>query len=280
MNIFEKKIKSMFLYVGSIGAVISAISYIAIVLIMVFGTAIHRSISQTLIFAGINAGMGLIIMQFLKIQGIDLAKNQEENVPILADYNSVRAKEKKVHSLRFFWITSITKDIIIKCATLAVSTIGIVYVVIYSSQDYSLLLLALVNLFMFACFGLLALVKAYDFFNEDYIPFLKERINERNNDMLEKERQAAEEQERAFEAEVQKRLEMAKKECFKQVDDCACDNNRDNLLVSSMDSSNPCNIDQSVVLDNSNDNHSVLVCSTNPSCDSTNYGDCANQKDI
>lgn len=254
---FEQKIKPMFTYVGTIGAIISAITYIAIVFIMVFGVAVNHSLTQTIVFALINAGIGFIIMQFLKIQGIDLAKNVEDNVPILAEYNGLRAKEKKSRSLRFFWITSVIKDIVIKVVTLVATTVGIIYVVISSSQNYSLLLLAVVNLFLFACFGLLSLVKAYDFFNEDYIPFVKERINERNEETIRKREQEEKEREEAFEAEVARRLEMAKKDCNQQRDVYIPVDSRTDILE-------PCNCGchngdiQPLVLDSGNNNNTLL----------------------
>lgn len=171
---FNNKIKPYFSYVGTIGAIISAIAYITIVLIMVFGVAVKHSFSQTIIFAVINAIIGFIIVQFLKIQGIDFAKR--ENCETLKKHNLLKAKEKKAHSMVYFWVTTTIKDILIKGITLSLTTIGIVYIVISGSQDYTLILLAIVNLFMFACFGLLSLVSAYDYYNDTYIPFLEEKI--------------------------------------------------------------------------------------------------------
>ena len=60
---------------------------------------------------------------------------------------------------------------------------GVIYIVIQGCNDYNLLLLALVNLVMFICFGLLALNKAYDFYNDRHIPYIIDQINkEKEND--------------------------------------------------------------------------------------------------
>ena len=67
---------------------------------------------------------------------------------------------------------------LIKCFTLALTSVGMIYIVIEGSGDYNLLLLAAVNLLMFAGFGLISLVKTYDFYNQSYIPYMKERIEE------------------------------------------------------------------------------------------------------
>lgn len=93
--------------------------------------------------------------------------------------------------MKYFWAKSITGDAIGKALTVGLTTAGIIYIVVEGSQDYSLLLLGVVNLLMFACFGLISLVKAYDFYNNNYIPYIQERINE---------------------IEAEKHLEVAKKE--------------------------------------------------------------------
>lgn len=65
---------------------------------------------------------------------------------------------------------------LVKCATLGITTIGIVYIVIQGSNDYNLLLLAVVNLLMFICFGFISLVNAFDFFNNRHVPYMMEMI--------------------------------------------------------------------------------------------------------
>lgn len=49
---------------------------------------------------------------------------------------------------------------------------------IEGSGDYSLLFLAAVNLLMFAGFGLISLCKAYDFYNEEYVPYMLHEIEQ------------------------------------------------------------------------------------------------------
>ena len=63
-----------------------------------------------------------------------------------------------------------------KCATLGATTVGLVYIVIVGSNDYNLLLLAVVNLLMFICFGFLSLVNAYDFFNQRHVPYMLDQL--------------------------------------------------------------------------------------------------------
>lgn len=277
---FDKKIKPIFAYVGTIGAVMATIAYIIIVFIMVFGIAVSHSFSQTIIFAVINAAIGLITMQFLKIQGIDLAKRLNKNKDILEQYNKDRAKEKKLHGLGWFWTITVIKDIIIKCVTLAATTLGIIYIVISASQDYTLLLLALVNIIMFACFGLLSLVKAYDFFNDEYIPFITEQINERN----EKARIATEEaitkeqkeREKIIEAEIKRRMALA----LQEREHSSCSNCGSDILESSVGLCHTCSSGESVVLDSGNSDNSILVCTTDTRNNASNCVDCAIKETI
>ena len=97
---------------------------------------------------------------------------------MIKDYYSNKTKDKKNHSLSFFWITSIIKDVITKGLSIAASTCGLIYIVIIGSNDWSLLLMSIVNLLLFICFGLLSLNKAYDYFNNTYVAYMKEKINE------------------------------------------------------------------------------------------------------
>ena len=192
-NTFERKIQPILTYVGAIGATLMSIMYIVAVFILIIGFK-AQSISSTIIFAVVNAIVGLIIMQFLKIQGVSFAKNLPKNKKILEEYYNTKTKDKKLHSITFYWVTSCVKDILIKGICVIISTMGVIYIVIQGCNDYNLLLLALVNLVMFICFGLLALNKAYDFYNERHIPYVIDQINkEKEND---KNRQSGTEESR------------------------------------------------------------------------------------
>jgi len=176
-TVFENKILPALNYVGAIGAAIMCIAYIVLVIILIKGFKVEE-VLQTTIFAFVNAGVGFIIMQFLKYQGICFAKVIPENKAITDIYYGSKTKDKKNHSLTYFWGTSIAKDAAIKCLSIAATSIGIIYIVIAGSNDYNLLLLAIVNLLMFICFGFLSLVKAYDYYNQTYISYVKERLED------------------------------------------------------------------------------------------------------
>jgi hypothetical protein len=250
---FETKVKPILKYVGTIGATLMSVAYIGIVLLLVFGFSTTASLTQSLLFAAVTAVMGLIIMQFLKVQGIDLAKELEDNKEILKEYYSTKTKDKKFRSIKHFWTSSLIKDIIMKGVTLASATLGTIYIVIIGTQNYAWLLLAAVNLIMFACFGLLALVKAYDFFNESHIPYIQERLNENKEEQRKKEEREAAEREETIQREVQRLVALAKEECIQQRNATVDNNSGNNLLDSSMGICSGCVIDsKSMVVDSDN----------------------------
>lgn len=262
-DLFEKKIKPILVYIGTIGAVLMSIAYIGIILTMIFGMTVTASYQETLLFALVNAIMGLIIMQFLKIQGISFAKQLERNQEILKRYNDTKTKDKKFRSIRYYWATSIIKDVLGRVLIIIATTLCIIYLVIKGTHDYTYLLLAAVNLFMFACFGLLSLASAYDFFNERHIPYLEEQLNETKA-------KEAKEREEAFEAEVKRRLAMVKEESNKQRNDMVYDCGRTDFLEPSMDMCPSCAVGESMVLDSGECANSILESSSNTGMVDTN----------
>ncbi len=174
-SIFEKKIQPLLEYVGAIGASFMVVAYIITVFILINGFSAHR-LFQTTIFAFVNALVGFIIMQFLKIQGISFAENIPENKKVIEQYYLTKTKDKKPHSIKYYWLVSVIKDIFTKVLTLAITTIGMIYIVIEGSNDWNMLSIALVNLIMFICFGFLSLNRAYNFYNNEHIPYMKGEI--------------------------------------------------------------------------------------------------------
>ena len=134
-----------------------------------------RSVAE---FAIVNAVIGLVILQFLKIQGESFARNSEENKAIVEKYYNTKTKDKKIHSMNYFWVTSLIKDIGTKVLGVTVTSIGITIIAIQGMHDYTYLMLALANLFMFISLGLLGMNKAYNYFNNMHVPYMKEKIKE------------------------------------------------------------------------------------------------------
>ena len=247
-TLFERKIKPILLYIGAIGASVMSIAYIILSFIMVIGFTANKTLTQSIIFALINAIVGFIIMQFLKLQGQDFAKQLEHNVEVLQKWNAKKPKKKKTHSLGYFWARTITTDIIVKTVTTAFMTSAIIYIVVEGSNDYNMLLMAFVNLLMFICFGFLSLVKAYDFYNENYIPYLEEKIDEREN----------KEKEIAAQAENNKCVEVVEKESDKQTNVHFYTAGGSHILVTCNSNESTSDNSGSMVVDNDNNDNTVL----------------------
>ena len=109
---FETKIKPVLGYVGAIGATIMAIAYIIIVLVLIWGFK-AEALLQTTVFACVNAAVGFVIMQFLKVQGVSFAKMLPQNKEIIEKYYKTKTKDKKLRSINYFWTTTVIKDIVI-----------------------------------------------------------------------------------------------------------------------------------------------------------------------
>ena len=179
-NVFEERIKPLLLYVGTIGAIISSCAYIVLIVTLINGFQVHNS-TTTITFACINAVVGMLIANFLRYQGISFAANIDTNKELVKAYYGTKTTDKKNHSLRYFWARNIVTDIFTKGCTMAITTMGLIYIIIVGSKDWSLLLLAFVNLALFICFGLIALDKAYDYYNNVYVAYLKEQLEVKKN---------------------------------------------------------------------------------------------------
>lgn len=176
----EKRLLNILKYVGIIGATICSVAYIVVVLVLIQGFKVESN-TQTITFALVNAIVGFIILTFLKIQGESFAKSLPENKAISEAYYARETKDKKYHSMKYFWITSTIKDILTKVLGVFASTFGIIYIVIVGSNDWNLLLLALVNLLLFISFGLLGLEKSYEFYNTRMVPYMQHQLEMRFN---------------------------------------------------------------------------------------------------
>ena len=83
----QEKLINVLKYIGIIGATICSVAYIFVVIVLIQGFEAETT-TQTVIFAVVNAIVGFIIMQFLKVQGEQFAKNKPENKKIIDEYKN------------------------------------------------------------------------------------------------------------------------------------------------------------------------------------------------
>lgn len=173
------KLKNVLLYTASVGAGISGLSYIIITVVLVLGFEIKMDMNKQILFSIIGAVDGLLITMLLRSQGIALAKNEDEPKKVMAEYYQVinkTKKSKKLHTITYYYVKDFIIDIFTKAGIIALTTSLTLYIFMDGSGDYGLIGLAISNILMFACFGIIALSKFYSLYLEQHIPVIKERI--------------------------------------------------------------------------------------------------------
>jgi len=170
------KVKNILLYTGLAGAIIAAIAYIILTLAIVqgFQTALDRD--KQILFATLGAVFGLLINFSFRNQGIALAKREKKSQEVNQRYQDLTSNNKtthKPHKIGYYMVIATIQDVFIKGSTIAISTFFILYIFMEGNGDYSLFLLALSNICMFAGFGLMNLSSIYDKYIEKHIPTLE-----------------------------------------------------------------------------------------------------------
>jgi hypothetical protein len=115
----------------------------------------------------------------LRYQGIIYAKQNSEAKEIMKEYRQQVNKTKplkKLHTISWYILWATIRDIFMKGVTIAVSTWFVLYIFIEGSGNWSLIGLAIANIFMFTGFGLVGLATVYDKYLEEHIPVIRERI--------------------------------------------------------------------------------------------------------
>lgn len=166
--------------IGVVGAILASIADIIFVIIFVVGIKIEIDIKANIIFAIINALIGILINCLLRIQGQKYA--ELENQELCDKFYRKKAKEAKRHiSMKVWQSISIIKDIIIKGGTTTFGIFGIIYLSIEGSKNPIQILITLVTLVMFACFGLMSMNSAYNRYYNIQIPFMELKIKEKGD---------------------------------------------------------------------------------------------------
>jgi hypothetical protein len=177
----SQAVKSLLLYAGFLGAIISALAYLIITIVMVKGVSTGIAIQNQILFSILGALTGLLISFLLRNQGIIYAKQNEESKEVMKEYRSQINKTKplkKLHTISWYLLWATIRDIFMKGVTIAVSTWFVLYIFIEGSGNWSLIGLAIANILMFAGFGLVGLATVYDKYLEEHIPVIKERIEQ------------------------------------------------------------------------------------------------------
>ena len=170
--------------IGIIGAVLAAVADILFVVIMVVGVDIHADMKSIVIFAVVNAFIGILINVLLRYQGQKYA--EIENEDLCKKYYNKRVKEKKYMSMTTWMTLKTMQDFIIKGATTAFSVFGVIYITIKGSKNPIQLLITLATLVLFACFGLIGMNAAYGRYYSIQVPHMQQVVSKREEEEIAK----------------------------------------------------------------------------------------------
>ena len=165
--------------IGIVGAILAAVADIIFVIIFVVGVNMKQEFVSSLIFATVNSLIGILINALLRYQGQKYA--EIENEELCTKFYSKKVKESKRFVSMTTWnIVSIIKDFIIKGLTTIFSICGIIYISIEGSKNPVQILITLVSLVLFACFGLMSMNSSYYRFYNVQVPYMELKIKEEN----------------------------------------------------------------------------------------------------
>lgn len=175
----NSKIKKLLEYTGIAGSIISALAYIVATLVIVWGFETKLEMEKQILFSLLGAFTGLMITFFLRGQGVSFAKKEPESQRVMKEYYEKMNRKKTIkqlHTIKHYLVVQTILDIIFKGVSVAFSTYFILYIFMEGNGDMSLVFLAVANILMFACFGLVALSKAFDKYLDEHIPAIREII--------------------------------------------------------------------------------------------------------
>ena len=141
-----------------------------------------QDFKSSVIFAIVNSLIGILINVLLRYQGQKYA--EIENEDLCNKFYRKKIKESKRFLSMTSWnIISVIKDFIFKGFTTAFSICGVVYISIEGSKNPIQILITLVTLVLFACFGLISMNSSYYRFYNVQVPYMELKIKEKENDI-------------------------------------------------------------------------------------------------
>lgn len=175
----DKVYKSIIRNLGFILAIIGLIVYIITLLIMVVGISNEeRNLTETLIYSGASAVLGIFMSIALGIQGVKNAEDEYKDLRL--EYFNKPVKEKKLYPMWAIWIKEIFTWIFSKGVTLAAICMSTLYLMIEGSKDWVLLFSGVGGGLMAFGFGFLALDKMYTNYIANEVPRMRKALEIRN----------------------------------------------------------------------------------------------------
>ena len=166
--------------IGIVGSILAAIADIIFVIIFVVGIKMEVTQSAVIVFAVVNALVGILISTLLRYQGQKYAELENEEL-CRKCYEKKTKERKRYISMTMWQILNTLKDFVIKGCTTVFSIWGVVYISIEGSKNPIQILITLVTLILFACFGLINMNSSYYRFYNEQVPYMELKIKEKEN---------------------------------------------------------------------------------------------------
>lgn len=190
-----ERVKDILTYTGVILAAVAAIAYLILVYIIIYGFEVDYSRNQLIVFIVLGAVVGLLINIAMRIQGIDFAKITPTAKVVLKELTDSLGQSDKV-KIRPMWVMFLSqtlKDIVIKGGAIGFTIYYTIDISYSGLGEEKYFLLALANIVLYFGIGLISMSRAYDYYLESHIPYMKQKIKKLE---LEKKEEGIEENER------------------------------------------------------------------------------------
>ncbi len=173
----QKALLKLLNNIGVVGAIIAGVADIVFVVISVTGIQLDISGKSSVVYAIINACIGILINILLRYQGKKYAELENQN--LVNQFYDKKVKEKKYMTIEQWFSLQVFKDIILKGGTTAFSIWGVIKISIEGSKNPVQILITLFTLILFACFGLISMNSAYTRYYNIQIPYMKKYLREK-----------------------------------------------------------------------------------------------------
>lgn len=167
--------------IGIVGAILAGVVDIVLTILFVVGVQINQQMNASIIFACINAFIGILINVLLRYQGQHYAELENQKT-CEKFYKKEAEKKKKFISMSLWQVIKFAQDVILKGITTAFSLVGIIYISIVGSKNPIQILITIANLILFACFGFMGMNSAYNRFYNVQLPYMELKIKEKENE--------------------------------------------------------------------------------------------------
>lgn len=176
------RVRKILNYTGWALTGVFAVVYLILLAIVIFGFSVNISFDAMLIIAIIGAVFTFAITSSLMYQGILFAKSNKEVNALLVNLSRLKAltrnKKKRPFEIGSYIATKTIINLLVKSSGVAVMTYCMINFTIMGVKDIMIMWLGVSNIMIAIGFGLISLVSSYDTYVEKYIPTIKVRINE------------------------------------------------------------------------------------------------------